>query len=96
MNINQNINKLLRALKMKGNFYKINTFKFFSEKADKYCIKYQLLELLRIPRFNEITKKEYIEEKYEVVLETYNQIELMQFLADEYKDTIEEGSEADE
>ncbi len=32
MNINQNINKLLYALKQKNQFYKINSFQFYSEK----------------------------------------------------------------
>lgn len=50
MNINQNINKLLYALKQKGQFYKINSFQFYSEKNDKYCTKYQ------------VTKKELVEE----------------------------------
>ena len=36
MNVNQNINKLLYALKQKGQIYKINSFKFYSEKNDKY------------------------------------------------------------
>ena len=49
MNINQNINKLLYALKQKGQFYKINSFQFYSEKNDKYCTKYQ------------VTKKELVE-----------------------------------
>lgn len=96
MNVSQNINKLLIALGIKGQLYKINTFKFYSEKMNKYCTKYQLLELLRIPKINKITKKEEIEEKYAVVLETYSNIELMKFLADEYKSIQEEiGSEAD-
>lgn len=32
MNVNQNINKLLYALTSKGQLYKINSFKFYSEK----------------------------------------------------------------
>ena len=39
MNVNQNINKLLYALKQKGKIYKINSFKFYSEKNDKYATK---------------------------------------------------------
>lgn len=44
MNINQNINKLLYSLKQKGQTYKINSFKFYSEKKDKYSTKYQILK----------------------------------------------------
>ena len=44
MNINQNINKLLYALKQKGQIYKINSFKFYSGKNDKYSTKYQILK----------------------------------------------------
>ena len=44
MNINQNINKLLYALKQKGQIYKINSFQFYSKKNDKYCTKYQVLK----------------------------------------------------
>lgn len=97
MNINQNISKLLIALGIKGQMYKINSFKFYSEKARKYLTKYQLLELLKIPKINKITKKEEIEEKYVVVLETYSNVEMMKFLAEEYKIIKEEieGSEAD-
>lgn len=95
MNINQNINKLLLALKQKGQVYKINTFRFYSDKVQKYVTKYQLLELTRIPKINKVTKKEEIEEKYAEVLKTYKNIELMTFLAEEYKFIVsEEGSEA--
>lgn len=44
MNINKNINKLLYALSIKGQIYKINSFQFYSEKNCKYCTKYQILK----------------------------------------------------
>lgn len=44
MNINKNINKLLYALAIKGQIYKINSFQFYSEKNSKYCTKYQILK----------------------------------------------------
>lgn len=94
MNINQNINKLLIALRMKECFYKINTFKFFSEKAQKYCTKYQVLEEFEIPEELSNGKIEF-KKKYVQVLETYKKIELLQFLANEYQFIIQEGSEAD-
>ena len=53
MNINQNINKLLYALKQKGQIYKINSFKFYSEKKDKYATKYQVLKKELVEVYNE-------------------------------------------
>lgn len=85
MNINQNINKLLYALKQKGQFYKINSFQYYSEKNDKYCTKYQVLirtmkEIWRIGK----SKPEY-EEKYKVDYECYSKIDLMKYFMEEYK-----------
>lgn len=91
MNINQNINKLLYALKQKGQLYKINTFKFYSEKNDKYSTKYQILKRELIEVWNEeICEFEY-KEKYNQDYECYSKIDLMKYLAEEYR----KGSEAD-
>lgn len=94
MNINQNINKLLYALKQKGQIYKINSFKFYSEKNDKYSTKYQILKRELIPVYTDIDLEdeeiEY-EEKYFVDKECYSKIDLMKYLAEEYR----KGSEAD-
>ena len=79
MNINQNINKLLYALKQKGKLYKINTFKRYSEKNGKYITKYQVLK-------RELEN----EEKYFVDKECYSKIDLMKYLAEEHR----KGSEA--
>lgn len=85
MNINQNINKLLYALKQKGQIYKINSFQFYSEKNDKYCTKYQVLkkELEEIYNIetDEMEKKETYKQKYEC----YNKIDLMKYFMEEYK-----------
>lgn len=88
MNIQKNINKLLYALSTKDKFYKINSFKFYSQKSKKYCTKYQILkkELLPILENEEI---EYIE-KYNVDFEYYSKLDVMKYLIDEYK----KGSEA--
>ena len=51
MNVNQNINKLLYALAIKEQIYKINTFKFYSEKNCKYCTKYQILKREKVEVF---------------------------------------------
>lgn len=91
MNVNQNINKLLYALKIKGQVYKINSFKFYSEKNDKYSTKYQVLkrEIEEILN-NETLEIEY-KEKYKQNYECYSKINLMKYLAEEYR----KGSEAD-
>lgn len=98
MNINQNINKLLYALKQKGQLYKINTFQFYSEKNDKYSTKYQVLKRELIEKDLDIDivyKKDeelYIsedeieyEEKYFIDYECYNKIDLLKYFMKEYK-----------
>lgn len=92
MNINQNINKLLYALKQKGKIYKINSFKFFSDKSNKYCIKYQVLKKELVEVFN--TEIEEIEnrDRYKQDYECYSKVDLMKYLIKEYTN---EG-EADE
>lgn len=95
MNINQNINKLLYALKQKNQFYKINSFQFYSEKNDKYCTKYQVMkrELIPIDIDLDLEPEEIeYEEKYKVDKECYSKVELIKYLAEEYKKV---GSEAD-
>ena len=94
MNINQNISKLLYALKQKGQLYKINSFKFYSEKNDKYATKYQVLKRELVPididLYLEDEEVEY-EEKYFVDEECYSKIDLLKYLAEEFR----KGSEAD-
>lgn len=88
MNINQNINKLLYALKQKNQFYKINSFQFYSEKNDKYCTKYQVLrrELVPIEVDIELEDEEIeYEEKYKVDKECYSKIDLMKYFIKEYE-----------
>jgi len=101
LNINQNINKLLYALKQKGKIYRINSFQFYNEKLDKYSTKYQILKRELIEKEIEVFYKEdgdyYIpedeieyEEKYSVDHECYSKVEIMKYLAEEYR----KGSEA--
>lgn len=91
MNINQNINKLLYALKQKGRIYKINSFKFYSGKKDKYTTKYQVLKKELVEVYNEDEDKTELQEKYILEEECYSKIDLMKYLAEEYR----KGSEAD-
>lgn len=91
MNINKNINKLLQALKQKEKFYKINSFKFYSEKSNKYCTKYQVLKKELVEEYD-IEKEEIVyKEKYIQDYECYSKIELMKYLIEEHR----KGSEAD-
>ena len=87
MNINKSINKLLYALKQKGEFYKINTFQSYNEKKDKYCTTYQIYKkekMIIIPRPG-------YEEKYHFEESFYSKAELVKYLAKEYQ----KGSEVD-
>lgn len=91
MNINQNINKLLYALKQKGQFYKINSFQFYSEKNDKYCTKYQIMKKELEEVYNIETEEVEKQERYKQVKECYSKVDLMKYLAEEYR----KGSETD-
>lgn len=90
MNINQNINKLLYALKQRGQIYKINSFKFYNETNDKYSTKYQVMKRKHVEVLNKDMEIEY-QEKYEQDYDCYSKIDLMKYLAEEYR----KGSEAD-
>ena len=90
MNINQNINKLLYALKIKGQVYKLNSFQFYSEKNEKYSTKYQILKKELVEVYNIKTNKTEKIEKYNLKEEYYNKINVMKYLVEEYK----KGSEA--
>jgi SPX domain protein involved in polyphosphate accumulation len=92
MNINQNISKLLLALKQRGKLYKINSFKYYSENNGKYSTKFQILKRIPIKIYNSDENKYEIEYKYERDYECYGQIGVLEYLAGELK----EGSEAEE
>lgn len=92
MNINQNINKLLYALKQKGQIYKINSFQFYSEKNNKYSTKYQIMKRQLVEVYNEETNETEKQERYKKDYECYSKIDLMKYLVEEHK----KGSEADE
>ncbi len=85
MNINQNINKLLYALKIKGQLYKINSFKFYSERNDKYSTKYQVLKRVFEETYNIEKDKIELIEKYKQDYECYSKIDLLKYLAEEYR-----------
>ena len=85
MNINQNINKLLYALKQKGQFYKINSFQFYSEKNDKYSTKYQVMKKVLEETYNIKENKIEYREKYKQDKECYSKVDLMKYFIKEYK-----------
>lgn len=91
MNINQTISKLLYALKQKGKIYKINSFKFYSERACKYSVKYQILKKEEVVFYNLEKNNIEIEERYKQKKECYSKVDVMKYLIAEYK-----GSEASE
>ena len=91
MNINQNINKLLYALKQKGELYKINSFQFYSEKNYKYSTKYQIMKRQLVEVYNEETEKIEKQERYKQDYECYSKIDLLKYLAEEHKKGSEEN-----
>ena len=68
MNINNNINKLLKALQVKGQLYRINTFQFYNERNDKYVTKYQISKRKFVEEYDEELCENVIKEKYELWL----------------------------
>lgn len=85
MNVNQNINKLLYALKQKGQIYKINSFQFYSEKNDKYSTKYQIMKRELVEVYNEETEEIEMQERYKQDYECYSKIDLLKYFMKEYK-----------
>lgn len=89
MNVNSNINKLLYALSQRDKLYKINSFKFYNEKQQKYSTKYQVLKKTLEEVWNIEEDKIELVERYKQDFECYGKIELLKYLVKEY-----EGSEA--
>lgn len=86
MNINKNISKLLYALSIKNKLYKINTFKFYSDKANKYCTKYQILKKEEIELYDADNDEIITQERYKSDYECYSKVEVMKYLISEYKE----------
>lgn len=85
MNINQNINKLLYALSIKGQIYKINSFQFYSEDNCRYCTKYQILKKEKVKVYNNETDKFELQDRYKQKQECYSKIEVMKYFMKEYR-----------
>lgn len=90
MNINLTISKLLSALSIKGQIYKINSFQFYSEKNCKYCTKYQILKREKVEIYNEETNEFELQDKYQQKEECYSRVDILKYLIEEHR----KGSEA--
>lgn len=91
VNANKNISKLLYALSIKGEIYKINSYNYYNENKNKYSTKYLVLKRKIIKEYDVITHKFYDKEKYINERDIfYNKIDLMKYLAEEYRKVCEE------
>lgn len=73
MNINSMLNRALIILANKGQLYKYNTFKFYSEDTGRYSTKHQLL------------KQDKITERYIEVKSSYSNREILKYLMEEIR-----------
>lgn len=80
MNVNSMINKCLLALIQKGEYYKYNTFKFYSEETGRYSTKHQLLKKMMVR-----TKYGRME-KYREVKVSYSNKDILNYLVKELKE----------
>jgi hypothetical protein len=99
-NLQNKINKVFLALQIMGFYYRVNQIKFFSEKTNKYCKKFELYNQIEIEEINKKTGEEEKRKKYIKVLDTFSQVELLKYLISELDDyrkelnCASEGSEA--
>lgn len=85
MNVNQNINKLLYALSIKGQIYKINSFQFYSEDNCRYCAKYQILKREKVKIYNNETDKFELQDRFKQKEEGYSKVDILKYLMEEYR-----------
>ena len=71
--------------------YKINSFKFYSEKNCKYCTKYQILKKEQVEVYNEEIDEFELQDRYKQKKECYSKVDVMKYLVEEHR----KGSEAD-
>lgn len=90
MNIQPKINKLLKALEIKGHIYLANKEQFLSNKTNKVCSVYKLFHLIDIEKYNKIylddwkdpNKYDYVKVK---VYSSCDQVEILLKLIEIYK-----------
>ena len=91
MNIQCKINKLIKALNIKGYIYLVNREQFVSNKTGNVCTVYKLFHLMDIEKYNEMypdDKKDpnkYSKVKVEI-LSTFRQQEILLKLVEIYKE----------
>ena len=85
MNLNENINRLLHVLSVKGQTYKINSFQFYSEKNCKYCNKYQILKREKVKIYNKEKDEFELQNRYKQKEECYSKVDVMKYLIEEYR-----------
>ncbi|MEG2458095.1 MAG: hypothetical protein RSB41_04325 [Bacilli bacterium] len=91
MNIQRNVNKLIKALNINGYIYLVNKEQFLSKKSNKVCSVCKLFHLMTIEEYNNMyPDKEKDSKKYEYVkveiLSTFKQEEILLELVDIYKE----------
>ncbi len=91
MNIQSKINKLIKALSIRGQIYLANKEQFFSKKSKKVCTIYKLFHLISIDEYNKLYPNDKKDSsKYEnvkvEVTSTFNQIEILFELVNIYKE----------
>lgn len=91
MNIRQDINDLLYALSIKGKIYKINSFNYYNEKKGRYLTKYQVYRKEKVKIYNKENEKFEENEIFKKKEDCYNLIDVMVYLADEYKKESEKS-----
>lgn len=86
MNVQKSINKLLKAIRLKGIDIKIDRIEFYSDKLEKYCSKHVVyIKEVVENKFGELVGK-YIKHD-----EFFSKVKLLKYLVDKYKEI---GSEA--
>lgn len=90
MNIQPKINKLLKALDMKGHIYLVNKEQFLSSTTNKVCSVYKLFHLMDIEEYNnKYPKEKKNPNKYDYVKvnieSSCDQVEILLKLVDVYK-----------
>lgn len=91
MNIQSKINKLIKALNIKGYIYLVNKEQFLSKKSNKVCSIYKLFHLMNIEQYNNMytdDKKDpgkYDNVKVEIE-SSFNQVDILLKLLELYKE----------
>lgn len=90
MNIQSKINKLLKALEVKGEIYLVNKEQFLSNESNKVCSVYKLFHLMDIEEYNYLFNEDKDKNKYDFVKvkieSSCDQLKILLKLVDIYKE----------